>query len=196
MKITLKIVSTLLVYISSLSAMTLESQTPGLTISLTPDWQPIGHGKATEKTFGGAWICAGTITIKKRINETLSLTEAVFRWNGPRIKDLHASLYRKNSEPFLAIEDNVVSDGIWRQSQQLLSFTFSNKQILDPITTFYLVLTVPSALEPILKKGGFELLATHLPAQVQLYLENKPLSLVLSDLVLKKNTRLAHATKR
>lgn len=192
MKNTLKL-SLILICAQSLSIAA--DKNTGLTITLTPEWQPIGHGKANEKVFGGEWICAGTITIKKRVNETLSLTQAAFRWHGPTLSALHASLYRKNSEPFLPIEENVVSDGIWHPNTQELSFSFSNKQILDPITTFYVVLTVPNDLEKQLKKGRFELLTAHLPTQVQLYLENKTLSLTLSDLTLPKNTKLALAKR-
>jgi len=195
---------------STLSASTLNSDTrntktdysapyenfnDGLNITLTPAWQHIGHGKALGNTFGGTWICAGIITIKKRINEALSLTEAAFHWNGSHITSLHASLYRKNGEPFLAIEENLVSDGVWKSNQQLLSFSFNNKQVLDPITTFYLVLTVPSPLEQHLKKGSFQLLASHLPAQIQPYLENKTLSLALKDLGPHKSTKLAQVKR-
>ncbi len=202
---TLQLFSLTLISVSTFSASILNASTPysapyqsfnnGLSITLTPAWQQIGHGKALANNFGGAWMCVGTITIKKRVNETLSLTEAAFHWNGSPIKSLHASLYRKNGEPFLAIEENLVSDGVWKSNQQLLSFSFSNKQVLDPITTFYLVLTVPSPLEQRLKKGSFQLLASHLPAHIQPYLENKPLSLTLSDLGLRKSTKLAQAQR-
>jgi hypothetical protein len=179
----------------SLSALTQDNQSHGLTITLTPAWQTLGHGKAIEKTFGGAWICAGTMTIKKRVNETLSLTQAAFRWHGPQLSTLRASLYRKNSEPFLPLEENVVSDGVWHPKTQQLSFQFGKKQILDPITTFYVVLTVPSPLEYTLKKGSFELLTANLPTQVQLYLEKSSLSLALSDLAQHKSTKIAQAKR-
>lgn len=194
MKNTLKL-SIALICAYSLSARAVDDQSHGLTITLTPAWQSIGHGKACEKVFGGAWICAGTMTIKKRVNETLSLSQAAFRWHGPHLSTLHASLYRKNSEPFLPIEENVVSDGVWHPSTQQLSFSFSKKQVLDPITTFYVVLTVPSPLERRLKKGSFELLTAHLPAQVQLYLEKSSLSLALSDLAQHTSTKLVQAKR-
>jgi hypothetical protein len=190
---TLQLLSLALLSVSSLCSAPYKFSRDGLTITLTPAWQQIGHGKAATNNFGGAWICAGAITIKKRVNETLSLTEAAFRWHGAPLKALHASLYRKNSEPFLAIEENLVSDGVWKSSQQLLNFSFANKQTLDPITTFYLVLTVPSSLERSIKRGSFELLASHLPEQVQPYLKNRSLSLALSDLALHKSTKLAQA---
>lgn len=192
---TLQLLSLALISVSTLCPAPYEFSHDGLTITLTPAWQQIGHGKARANTFGGAWMCVGIITIKKRVNETLFLTEAVFHWHGAPFKNLHASLYRKNSEPFLAIEENVVSDGVWKASQQLLSFSFNNKQILDPVTTFYLVLTVPTSLEEPLKSGTFELLAARLPEHIRLYLGNKPLSLALSDLALHTNTKLAQHTK-
>jgi hypothetical protein len=184
----LHILSIILICTHSLYALQNEATNHGVSITVTPAWLPIGHGKASTNEFGGAWICAGTISIRKRVNETLSLTEAAFKWNGGPLDKLHASLYRKNSEPFLAIEENLVSDGIWRPQQKMLTFSFDSKQILDPVTTFYLVLTVPPHLEQQLKKGSFELLVSHMPAELQPYLEHKSFLLSLSSLQQQKTT--------
>lgn len=166
-----------------------------LTITLTPSWQKLGHGKAAKSGFGGMWIHAGTLIIKKKFNENVYLTSAVFNWHGKAIPELHASLYRKNGEPFLPINDNLISDGNWKAHQQQLTFTFDERQLLDPVTTFYLVLTVPPHLEERIKEGRFELAIDSLPEQVQPYIDNKSLSLSFNKLPQQRLTKIALAKK-
>jgi hypothetical protein len=164
-----------------------------LTITLNPSWQKLGHGKAAKSGFGGSWIHAGTMVIKKKLNENIYLARASFNWRGKTLPVLHASLYRKNGEPFLPIDNNLVSDGTWKAHQQLLTFTFDERQLLDPVTTFYLVLTVPPHLEQRIKEGRFDLAIESLPDQMQPYIHTKNISLSFSTLPQQRRTKIALA---
>lgn len=147
-------------------------------IQLETFWQNIEGRKTNDEKFGGHWILAGGITFKKKSNDTVAMDTLRLAWKGPKVGHLFASLYRKEiGRPFRAIEDNLVCDGVWRPRDQSLTFTFNTHEHIGAINTFYLVLTVPNNLEPILKTGHFEIEKIDLPIQFQEHNKTKTLAL-------------------
>ena len=101
---------------------------------------------------------------KRKSKEPLSIDTLAMRWNGNQLENLITSLYKKKpSKEFLPIEENLICDGIWNKTRQTVIFNFDEKETLYPITTFYLVMTIPLSTEPILKNGTFSLLEHNLP---------------------------------
>jgi len=135
------------------------------TIHLKPTWEDLEQDRTRASEFGGKWILVGTITFKKKAKEPVLLKEIVLKWDGPHIQNLSASLYIKKPEgKFIPIEENLICDGIWNESKQYLSLLFEESQKLSAHNPFYLVLTIPQELEPILKSGAFIIKKTCLPA--------------------------------
>jgi len=134
-------------------------------IILKQKWRTLGN-IPTENTidFGGEWILVGSITFKKKSKHYMSIDSINLRWNGKPIDNLIASLYKKlPNKEFLPIEDNLICDGLWNKKKQTLVLNFDEKESLGPLTKFYLVLTIPEELEPILKQGSFHLEEQCLP---------------------------------
>lgn len=131
-------------------------------------WQELQNIKESSITFHGKWIHAGTITFRKKIVGPITLHTLVLHWHGNTIENLEASLYYTEvNKPFLAIDENWISDGQWSSGSQKLTFKFKEPCTLCAITTFHLVLTVSLEVEPILKKGYFTLSPCTLPQQYQ-----------------------------
>lgn len=132
--------------------------------------------------FGGKWVLVGSITFKKKSKEQLFIDTLSLSWKGQHIDHLVASLYKKNlSRDFLPIEDNLICDGVWNKTKQSLIFNFDEKETLNPTTIFYLVLTIPHTLEPILKNGAFVLEEHNLPKPFKQNSQTMHLSLEIHD---------------
>jgi hypothetical protein len=153
-------------------------------IALKPKWRCLEENCEKAATFGGKWILAGSITFKKRCKDPIYIDTINLHWNGDNLDNLIASLYRKNldKELFLPIEENLVCDGVWNKNKQTLVLNFDEKESLAPTTTFYLVLTVPDGIEPVLKKGSFCLEEQCLPKPFKQCAQQEKLSLAFNDI--------------
>lgn len=136
------------------------------SISLEPCWNNLAHNNTDHKKFGGQWILIGTITFRKKSKEPIKLNKICLHWHGSAITQLAGSLYKKLSQnKFYPLQENHLCDSTWNTKQQRLILDFSkSKQTLGPLSTFYVVLTVPEALEPTLKKGHFSINKAELPS--------------------------------
>lgn len=152
------------------------------TIILEPQWQNLDQNTLYTQTFGGKWILAGTIIFKKKAKETVYLSQLQLRWKGTHLEKLIASLYRKDYEKkFLAIQENLVCDGCWNKTKQILTLNFDKKEMLGPTNIYELVLTVPEELELAIRKGSFELLTQELPEQFSICARQKKLLLTYTN---------------
>lgn len=151
-------------------------------IILKSKWKELCNNDDKCINFGGKWIVVGSITFKRKTKEPIYLDEINLVWQGEKIDNLTASLYRKNcNKCFLAIEDNLICDGIWNEKKQTLIFDFDDEQKLGPTTVFYLVLTVPQKTELILKKGHFCLDNNCLPKPFKQQIQQEKLILAIND---------------
>ena len=152
-------------------------------IILKSKWCDLDGNCTKAAEFGGKWILVGSITFKKRCKDPISMETINLHWNGEMIDNLTASLYRKNldKELFLPIEENLICDGIWNKKKQTLILNFDEKENLAPTTVFYLVLTVPELIEPILKRGAFYLEEQCLPKPFKQCAQNEKLSLAINE---------------
>jgi hypothetical protein len=131
--------------------------------------------------FGGEWVLIGSITFKKKSKKPVILDTISFRWNGEQITSLIASLYKKNSSKnFLPIDQNLICDGTWNRSKQTLVFNFNEKESLNPMTTFYIVLTMPPDLKSCLQEGLFILEEQCLPKPFKHAIDPKNLTLKIA----------------
>lgn len=161
----------------------LASEQDNFQVILEPFWQDLENNDQKAQEFGGKWILAGSITFKKKAKDTLHLRKIYLQWHGKNIENLNATLYLKDDdEKFLPIQDNVVCDGIWNKAQQTIMLNFEEDHTLGPTNIFYLVLTVPKKIEPILKKGYFALLPTYLPEPYKMVARKKPLSIAYNNM--------------
>jgi hypothetical protein len=130
-----------------------------------PHWRNLEQKTvASAQRFGGKWILIGSITLNKKGKEHVDFNKLYLRWQGPQLDSLFGSLYRKHPhKEFLPIQENLVCDGTWSKNQQTLKLTFEQTHTLRPTNTFYLVLTVPEGIEPVIKKGRFEIVQNTLP---------------------------------
>ena len=153
------------------------------SITLKPKWRDLDGNCSKAIQFGGKWVLVGSITFK-RCKDPISIDTLNLHWNGEPLDNLIASLYRKNldKEVFMPIEENLVCDGIWSKSKQTLILNFDEKESLAPTTVFYLVLTVPEEIEPILKKGSFCLEDQCLPKPFKQCAQQEKLSLALNEI--------------
>lgn len=173
--------STIISVLCSLLSFTTFS-TEHFDILLKSKWRNLDQNNHSIIDFGGKWVLVGSITFKKKSKEPLFIDTLNLTWNGKHIDHLVASLYKKNlSRDFLPIEDNLVCDGIWNKTKQTLMFNFDEKETLNPTTTFYLVLTIPNDLEPILKNGAFVLEEHCLPKPFKQNSQTMHLSLAIHD---------------
>lgn len=170
------------IMLSVLTALSCKAET--FTISLKPKWRCLEEDCKKAAEFGGKWILAGSITFKKRSKDHVFIEMLNLHWNGENLDNLIGSLYRKNldKELFLPIEENLVCDGIWNKNKQTLVLNFDEKESLAPTTTYYLVLTVPDDIEPILKKGSFYLEEQNLPKPFKQCAQQEKLSLAFNEL--------------
>lgn len=173
----------------SVMVMTFISTHPleDFNITLQPKWINLDQTNDSECEFGGKWILAGSITFKKKIKEQVSIKQIIMKWTGGNIDNLVASLYKKDlGKDFVPIEDNVVCDGVWHKTKQTLIFNFEDRETLGPITVFYLVLTVPESLEPILATGSFCIDERCLPEPFKECTQDKSLLLAIETITSEK----------
>ena len=155
-------------------------------IVLKPKWQQLDCNDNKCANFGGKWILIGSITFKRRSKDPIFVDKIHLSWHGENIDHLIASLYKKNiGKEFLAIEDNLICDGQWNTKTQTLILNFDEEEKLAPTTVFYLVLTIPETIEPILKKGHFCLENNCLPHPFKQCAQNEKLILAVNDTTLK-----------
>lgn len=160
------------------------------TVIVNPKWKELGCHGSKCADFGGKWILIGSITFKKRFKEPITIDAINLRWCGEKIDNITASLYHKIiGKEFLAIEDNLVCDGGWNSKTQTLIFNFDEAEKLAPTTVFYVVLTIPEDIEPILKKGHFYLENGCLPHPFKQSSHNEKLILAVNDKPIKNPIR-------
>jgi hypothetical protein len=170
----------LLILVTTLNTFALveKGKTDDFSIIIESKWQDLEKEPAKAKEFGGKLILVGSITLKKRSKEHVSLSKIYLRWNGCQIENLIGSLYKKElDKDFHPIEEYLVCDGVWNKNKQRLLFEFDEKQTLGPTNIFYLVLTVPEELEKTLKNGSFEIEHSCLPELLQQCTVNQELAL-------------------
>jgi len=150
------------------------------SVTLEPKWENLEPNTRKTKEFGGKWILVGSITFKKNSKEPVNLNKIYLSWQGEAIKNLVGSLYKKKLDKnFIPIQDYLICDSAWNKTKQTLILKFDEKQTLGPITTFYLVLTIPESIETVVKKGSFIIEKEYLPEQFKIYAlqHNLPLAL-------------------
>lgn len=170
----------LLILVTTLNAFALveKGKSNDFSIIIESKWQDLEKEPAKAKEFGGKLILVGSITLKKRSKEHVSLSKIYLRWNGCLIENLIGSLYKKElDKDFHPIEEYLVCDGVWNKNKQRLLFEFDEKQTLGPTNIFYVVLTVPEELEKTLKNGSFEIEHSCLPELLQQCTVNQELAL-------------------
>lgn len=145
---------------------------------IEPKWHNLESTTTQAQLFGGKWVVVGSITFKKRAKDEVKLEQLSIRWTGEEIEHLTGSLYRKNPDKeFMPLQENLVCDGCWNQTQQVLKLPFDHKQTLGPVNIFYLVLTIPENLEQTVKTGRFEIVQHALPEQFRLAMGSNRLAL-------------------
>lgn len=166
-----------IISLSCVSTYSVES----FDITLKSKWQELCNNNNKCTDFGGKWVLVGSITFKKRSKDPFSIDKIKLHWQGEKLSNLTASLYKKNlAKEFLAIEDNLICDGIWNEKKQTLMLNFDEKENLGPTTVFYLVLTVPETIESLLKKGHFCLENNCLPHPFKQCAQNEKLFLAIN----------------
>jgi len=177
MKRLIQIMLSTVISIASIPCYSRES----FDIILKSKWQELDDNDSKCADFGGKWILVGSITFKKRSKNPVFVDEMNLRWHGELLDNLTGSLYKKTlGKDFLAIEENLVCDGIWNKTTQTLMFDFDEKENLGPTTVFYLILTVPDTVETILKKGYFSLKNNCLPRPFKQCAQNEKLILAMN----------------
>lgn len=157
--------------------------------SIQPHWQDLEKDSKNSTLFGSKWIWAGTLTFKKRPQEQISLRSITLQWKGDTIKNLTGSLFRKEPrKPFLAVETNLVSDGVWDTKKQTLTFQFKKEEKLHPTDTFCLVLAIPDNLASTIRTGSFTIEQKTLPTAFQKLSIKKGPSLSCNQKIPKKTT--------
>lgn len=155
-------------------------------IILKSKWQQLGCNDNKCADFGGKWIIIGSITFKRRSKDPIFVDKINLRWHGGNLDHLIASLYRKNiGKEFLAIEQSLICDGQWNSKTQTLILDFDEEEKLGTTSVFYLVLTIPETVEPILKGGHFCLENNCLPHPFKQCAQNEKLILAVNDTIAK-----------
>ncbi len=170
----------------------LQGNTKPCEITIQSRWQDLETPRET-KLFGSKWILAAEITFKRtpEIKEAIFIDRLQFSWNGPTIFNLHASLFKKTpNKRFLPLEEALLCDGKWNNNTQELYFSFDEEQRLDPITTFYIVVTIPNDIEDLLQQGNFTLINSCLPDELQ---DPNAMAFALSFTVRPSTTSLIHS---
>lgn len=171
----------ILIFLSITSLFTQVAQEK-CPIILESQWHNLDNNDSKVEHFGGKWVLVGSITFKRKSKEPIFLDKISFVWHGEQIDNLIASLYKKPyNKEFLAIEENLICDGIWNEKTQTLIFDFDDQEKLAPTTTFYLVLTIPQTIETILKSGYFSLKDTSLSVLFKQSIPEEKLILAIND---------------
>jgi hypothetical protein len=155
-----------------LAAQSINTAHDDFVVTLESTWHCLDDNDSSCSQFGGKWMLVGNITFRKKsIQDSIHLRQLKLHWDGPFIDSLSASLYKKNFDPtkkeFLPIDDYLICDGCWNSTKQTLIMSFDERQALGAIEVFYIVLTVPTPLEIILKQGSFSLVKNDLPLPFQ-----------------------------
>ena len=175
----MKHVRVTIIALCSLSTLFLHTA-PAHEISIESCWTDLDHSERHIKQFGGKWIWSGTFVFKKRSKDPIALHTLDVAWTGDSLNNLSGSLFKKDpGKKLYPIEDNLVSDGQWKEKDQTLHFHFNDKENLNPVTTFCLVLTIPQELESKLRKGQFALKHESLPDVFKNTIRKKKLSFSL-----------------
>ncbi len=131
---------------------------------IEPQWQELDNNPITIKQYGGKWILAGMLKVKKRSKQTVILNRLILKWKGSFLENLTASLYKKPlDKDFLPLEEYLVCDSSWNKKTQELILTFDKNLMLESLMTLCLVLTLPIQHEHIIKSGYFQLEHCNLP---------------------------------
>jgi len=150
------------------------------SVILESKWENLESNTKKTEEFGGKWVLVGSITFKKNSKEPVNLNKIYLKWDGESIENLVGSLYKKKpNKDFIPIQDYLVCDSAWNKTKQTLILKFDEKQTLGPITTFYLVLTIPEKIEKKVKQGSFIIEKECLPDQFKGYAKQHNLSLAL-----------------
>jgi len=166
-------------------------------IQVETKWENIEQNEEKIKQFGSKWLLVGGITFKKKSKDSVNLSKLSLRWRGPKLCNITGSLYKKNPDrPFLAIEDQLLCDGIWNKTKQTLIFNFNEEQSLGPLNIFYVTLTVPAEIEALVKNGSFALDATGLPTPYRRRARNTQLVLAFDTLEIEQTKPLSIAANR
>ena len=153
-------------------------------VTVQPAWNILDSDTHQAIQLGGAWVHAGIISIKKKTQDAVYLDSLTLIWYGDHIKSLSAALYRKPLDKlFLPIEQNLICDSSWIENQQKLVFRFNQSLLLEPLTTYYIVLTIPSELEITVKHGSFAIARNTLPPILQESITKQPLTLAFADII-------------
>ena len=137
-------------------------------ITIQSLWKNLETPRET-KLFGSQWILAGIITFKRtpEIKDPIFINNLHFAWNGPKLESLSASLYKKSGYKFIPVEEALVSDGKWNSITQELHFKFNEEERLDPVSKFYIVITIPDNITTNVQSGTFTLVQDCLPEELQ-----------------------------
>lgn len=150
-------------------------------LALQPTWHELDTNQERISKFGGKWIFAGTIKLKKRTAQEVRLEQLILHWNGIHLENLLGSLYKKEvDKPLLPLEEHLICDSYWDASKQKLILKFDQPLHLETHTSLCLVLTVPPVLENKIKNGSFVLESTTLPSPLRKSLVNKPFILAFN----------------
>jgi hypothetical protein len=145
-------------------------------VVLEPQWQNLDND--INRQHDGAWILIGNITFTKKAKDPVSLDRIVLSWQGNTIDQLYGSLFKQDAHnTFLPIEDNVICDGEWSKKRQQLTLKFDQQHKLGHINTFYLVVAIPTQLEPVLKEGNFSVAHEFLPTPFKNQIKTQKITL-------------------
>ena len=150
-------------------------------LKLQPTWQELDTNQERISKFGGKWILASTIELRKRSTKEVYLEQLVLHWNGTHLENLLGSLYKKElDKPLLPFEEHLICDSYWNKSAQKLILKFDRPLSLEAHLSLCLVLTVPPVLEQTIKCGSFVLESNSLPSSIRNSLTNQSFTLAFN----------------
>jgi hypothetical protein len=181
----------------SLIAPSFLNTAPAHEISIEPCWKDLDQSSNRTEQFGGKWIWSGTFVFKKRSKNPIALYTLDVAWKGENLKHLAGSLFKKEpGKQFYPVENTLVSDGQWKQKDQMLHFHFDHKENLNPVTIFCLVLTIPQNIEQKLRTGKFALQHESLPYEFRNAIQKKKLSFTLNPPKAISGRKLSYIKRR
>lgn len=161
----------LLIVLALLCAVSLSAKQylPNYEIVLQSVGENLERSSRLKKLFPHSiWVWAETFVVKKRTSELLYLQGLILLWKGSYLKDLQASLFKKEpNKTLFALEENLMSDGVWNEKEQKITFKFRHPVKLNPTNHFCLVLTIQKDMQEILKQGKFSVDPTSFPEQLK-----------------------------
>lgn len=177
-----------------LLSLSLTASNDAYKIIIEPMWCDLDDNTTSHHAhFGTQWILVGSITFEKKSKEPVTLHRIHLQWHGEHLEQLTASLYRKiPDKDFYPVEATLICDGVWSEKKQTLMLTFNEEKNLGFRTIFYLVLTIPDHLVPLIKQGSFSLLSHTLPEHFRPISKSTTLCLSLNTI----DTSIASLTKK